>query len=113
MVYGKSKDFALQIVRLYKKLTKEENEFVISKQILRSATSIGANTAEGLFGESRIDFAHKLNIAVKEAAETWFWLDILKGAEYISKEEWLELATPLHEIIAMMVASIKTLRRIG
>jgi four helix bundle protein len=70
----KSKSFALRIIKLHQYLLKEKNEFVLSKQILRSGTSIGANVRENINAQSRMDFIHKLNIALKEADETLYWL---------------------------------------
>ena len=69
----KSKSFALRIIKLHQYLLKEKNEFVLSKQILRSGTSIGANVRENINAQSRMDFIHKLNIALKEADETLYW----------------------------------------
>ncbi|MBR7073226.1 MAG: four helix bundle protein, partial [Eubacterium sp.] len=77
VVAEKSKLFALRIIRLYRFLQEDKKEFVISKQILRCGTSIGANIAEAIRGESKPDFYHKLNIALKEASETEYWLELL------------------------------------
>ena len=82
-VYELSRDFALRIVNLYKFLTDEKKEFVISKQLLRSGTSIGANSFEGKNAYSREDFAYKMSVALKEAGETGFWIDLLHRANYL------------------------------
>ena len=82
----KSYSFALQIIRLYKSLLKQ-NEFVLSKQLLRSGTSIGANVEEALAGQSRADFLSKMSIASKEARETHYWLRLIRDSETISKTE--------------------------
>lgn len=76
----------VEIVRTYQWLCEEEHEFFMSKQILRSGTSVGANVAEGVRGQSKADFFAKMNIALKEASETSFWLDILYATGYLSKE---------------------------
>ena len=78
IIQQKSFQFAVRIINLYKYLTNDKKEFVLSKQILRSGTSIGANINEALAAESKKDFVHKLSIAVKEARETYYWLNLLK-----------------------------------
>ncbi len=85
IVKDKSYSFALRIVRLYKFLTDEKREFVLSKQALRSGTSVGANVKEALQAESRADFIHKLSIALKEASETEYWLQLLKDADFMEQ----------------------------
>ena len=80
----KSKVFAVRIVRLYKYLCDEKHEFVLSKQLLRSGTSIGANLSEALYGISRKDFLSKVYISLKECAETKYWLELLYSTEYLS-----------------------------
>src|SRR2546427_11775737 len=85
IVKDKSYSFAVRIVRLYKFLTEEKHEFILSKQVLRSGTSIGANVKEGLQAESRADFIHKLSIALKEASETEYWLQLLKDTEFLDQ----------------------------
>jgi four helix bundle protein len=85
IIVKKSYAFALEVINLYKFLI-ERKEFVMSKQILRSGTSIGANIHEAVAGESKKDFIHKLSIAVKEARETSYWLNLLKDSSYIDQE---------------------------
>ena len=80
-IYILSKSFALRVVRLYKYLTDEHKEYVLSKQLLRSGTSIGANVHEGKNGQSRADFCSKMNIALKEATESNYWIDIELGED--------------------------------
>lgn len=82
LVKDKSFRFAVRIVRLYQYLTKEKKEFVLSKQLLRSGTSIGANVKEAIQAESKADFIHKLSIALKEASETEYWLELLQETSY-------------------------------
>ena len=91
----KSFRFAIRIVKLYKYLRKEKKEFVLSKQLLRSGTSIGANAAESQQAQSRADFVAKLNISLKEAAETDYWLRLLHATDYLSDEEYLSVHTPI------------------
>ena len=83
-----SKSFAIRIIRLYKYLSDIKKEFVLSKQILRSGTSIGANISESVFAQSRMDFVSKMSISLKEASETKYWLDLLYETEYISQEQY-------------------------
>ena len=98
IIVSKSYAFALEIVKLYKTLA-EQKEFVLSKQLLRSGTSIGANIHEGIASESKKDFIHKLGIALKEARETSYWLNLLKDSKYISEEQFLLLINSCNEII--------------
>lgn len=107
-IVDKSKKFALHIVHLYKKLTDERKEFVLSKQILRSGTSIGANIRESQRGESKADFVHKLSISLKEADETQYWLELLEEGEFITKEEFNSLNKDIMEIIRLLTAIIKS-----
>ena len=88
IVANKSYQFALEIVKVYKQLNSEKKEFILSKQLLRSGTSIGANVNEGLSAESKRDFIHKLNISLKESRETLYWLNLLKDSEFISVESF-------------------------
>ncbi|MBQ5840021.1 MAG: four helix bundle protein [Bacteroidaceae bacterium] len=104
----KSKAFALRIIRFYKFLTKEKKEFILSSQILRSGTSIGANTRERRNAQSKLDFINKLSIALKEADETQYWLELLVGSEIIDEKVFNSLNEELKEIIALITSSIKT-----
>jgi len=107
IVVQKSYAFALQIVQLYKSLV-EKKEYVLSKQILRSGTSIGANIHEAIASESKKDFIHKLGIALKEARETSYWLNLLKDSKYISNDEFNKLSNSCHEIIKILNSIILT-----
>ncbi|MBK7957295.1 MAG: four helix bundle protein [Bacteroidetes bacterium] len=82
----KSYAFAIRIVQTYKILKSDHREFILSKQLLRSGTSIGANIEEAIGGQSKVDFIHKLSISYKEARETSYWLKLLRDTEYLSKE---------------------------
>ena len=84
---NKSYKFALRIVKLYKYLAEEKREFILSKQVLRSGTSIGANTVEASQAQSKPDFIHKLSISLKEAFETEYWLELLRDSEFINEEQ--------------------------
>jgi len=104
----KSYQFALRVVKAYKHLTVESREFVLSKQFLRAGTSIGANIAEANQAQSRPDFISKLSIALKEAVETEYWLNLLSDAEYLTTSQSTSLIVDCQEIIKMLVAAIKT-----
>ncbi len=108
IVKKKSMDFAIRIVRLYQYLRQEHHEYVISKQVLRSGTSIGANIAEGLYGSSRKDFVAKLQIAEKEAAETLYWLELLNSSDYIPDKLYRSLSSDCKEILSILAATIKS-----
>lgn len=104
----KTKAFAIRIIHLYKFLTDEKHEFILSKQLLRCGTRIGANTHESNNAQSKLDFIHKLSIALKEADETSYWLDLLVETNYIEQSLFESIKTDLKEIIALLTASIKT-----
>ncbi len=104
----KSYKFALRIVKLYKHLAEEKKEFVLSKQVLRSGTSIGANIAEGNQAQSKPDFVSKLSIAHKESFETESWLCLLRDSEYITEKQAESLINGCQEIQKILTVSIKT-----
>ena len=104
----KSLEFAVRIVNLYKYLSKEHNEYVLSKQLLRCGTSIGANAAEAQRGQSKADFAAKMNIALKEANETEYWLKLLYRTNFLTKEQYESLFADIQELISILVAICKT-----
>ena len=93
---------------MYRYLTNEKKEYVLSKQMLRSGTSIGANISEIRNAQSDADFVSKLSIALKEADETAYWLELMKMTEYISEEEYVSINNDLGELIAMLIATLKT-----
>ena len=109
-IYILSKSFALRVVRLYKYLTDEHKEYVLSKQLLRSGTSIGANVHEGKNGQSRADLCSKMNIALKEATESNYWIDLLREAEYISESEYKSLSDDCHKLQAVLTKIVKATR---
>ena len=106
----KSYAFANKIVRLSQSLVSERKEFVLSKQVLRSGTSIGALIRESEFAASKADFINKLNVSLKEANETGYWLMLLNDTNYLGNEEFLQPQSDCNELIAMLVSSIKTLK---
>ena len=108
MVEDKSFDFAVRIVNLYRFLTEEKKEYVLSKQILRSGTSIGANVSEGEKGQSKADFYSKMSIALKEANETHYWLRLLNATDYINETQFSSLEKDVKEIIALLTSICKT-----
>ena len=106
-VVSKSFDFAVRIVGLYKHLTQKKKEFVMAKQLLRCGTSIGANVAEAEKGQSRADFNAKMNIAMKEANETYYWLRLLSRTGYLNEKEFLSMEKDIREILAIITAICK------
>lgn len=106
--WNKSKDFAVRIVKLYKYLNDNEREFVISKQILRCGTSIGANISEAQQGFSKPDFIYKFQIALKEAAETSYWLEILHRSEYIGSTQYDSMRKDCDELMALITSILKS-----
>ena len=113
MIRKKSIDFAVRIVRFYRYLCEEKREFVLSKQILRSGTSIGANVSESKNAQTNPDYLTKMNIALKEADETQYWLELLFLSEYITKDEFQSLNNDMKEIIAILVSIVKKLKEKG
>ena len=107
----KSKAFAIRIIKLYKFLLEEKKEFVISKQILRCGTSIGANFAEAIYGVSEADFLNKLSIAQKEASETIYWLELLYETDFITKEQFDSMLADADELVRLLAASIITMKK--
>ena len=108
VIREKSKAFAVRIVRFVKYLRDEKGEQVLSKQILRSGTSIGANIFESRNAQSKDDFVHKLSIALKEADETAYWLEVFLGAEIIDQSMYNSLYSDLDELISLLVSIIKS-----
>ena len=108
ILLDKSLLFAARIVKLNKYLTKEKKETVIAKQIIRSATSIGANANEAIYGQSKADFIAKLQISLKETAETEYWLRLLILSEYITDKEGNSLLDDCLEIKKILISTLKT-----
>jgi four helix bundle protein len=108
IVANKSFDFAVRIVKLYKYLCSEKKEYVLSKQMLRSGTSIGANIHEALRGQSRRDYLAKMNISLKEAGETQYWLHLLTATEILTEKEANSITKDCLELIKMLTSIVKT-----
>jgi len=107
VIKSKSFDFAINIVYLYKELVKS-NEYVLSKQLLRSGTSIGANIREAEFAQSKKDFINKLSVALKEANETDYWIELLHKTEFLNQDQFILIKSNLQEIIKLLVSIVKT-----
>ena len=108
-IYQKSFQFAVRIVKLCKYLQTEQKEYILSKQVLRSGTSIGANLAESECAITRKDFLSKIYIALKECNETLYWLDLLQETGYLSQAEYLSIKSDCEEIRKMLSSTTKTL----
>ena len=108
VLLDKSKAYAVRIVRLYQFMTEEKREFTLSKQLLRSGTSIGANCREAYRAQSTADFISKLSIALKEAEEAAYWLELLFETEYITDEQFKSVYFDNEELVKLLVRIIKT-----
>ena len=106
----KSRDFAIRIIGCYKFLAEQKGEHVMSKQLLRCGTSIGANTRESKNAQSRMDFLNKLNIALKEADETAYWLDLLHATNYIDETQFQSIDKDCAELIKLLTSIIKSIK---
>ena len=102
-----TKSFAKRIINLYSFLTNEKREFFISKQVMRSGTSIGANVRESIYAQSRADFVSKMSIALKESGETEYWLELLHEAEYIDDKAYESISNDNSKISATLINIIK------
>jgi len=110
IIQTKTFEFAVRIINLYKFLSTEKKEFVVSKQVLRSGTSIGANVEEAIGGQSKNDFSAKLAIAYKEARETKYWLRLLHATEYIDNQMFESLMNDMEEILRIIGSIQKTMK---
>ena len=108
VVMNKSYAFALRVVKLYKYTTIEKKEYVLSKQLLRSGTAIGALIKEGEHAQSKADFLNKMNVALKEANETEYWIQLLRDSEYISIKQSISILEDVLEIIRLLTSIVKT-----
>jgi len=106
----KSYDFALRIIKVYKYLSQEKKEFVLSKQLLRSGTSIGANIEESIGGQSKADFFAKITIAYKETRESKYWIRLLRDSEYLTMEQSEDLLKDVEELLKIIGSIQKTVR---
>lgn len=107
----KARDLSGRIVRMYQYLSEQRHEKMMSKQIYRSGTSIGANIAESRFAQSTPDFIHKLNVALKEADETLYWITNLHNGNYLNDKEYESIYNDADELVRLLVSSIKTLKQ--
>ena len=107
----KTFDFAVRVVNLYKLLTSERKEFVMSKQVLRCGTSVGANTREAVNAQSTPDFIHKFSICQKECDEAMYWLELLKKTEFISEAEFNSIYADADEIFKILTRIILTSKK--
>lgn len=111
LILDKSKAFAIRIINLYKHLNEEKREYILSKQLLRSGTSIGANCREAARGQSKADFAAKMNIALKEADETAYWLELLYATDFVTQVQFQSIYNDAEELIKLLVSIIKTTKQ--
>jgi four helix bundle protein len=108
VVKERSFKFALRIVRLYRYLKEEKKEYVLSKQVLRSGTAIGALVRESQHAKSKADFIHKLSVALKEANETDYWIELLFQSGYLEEISYLSIHTDIDELLKLLISIIKT-----
>lgn len=108
IILNKSKKFAIRIINLYKYLCESKNEYILSKQLIRSGTSIGANVREATVSQSKKEFIAKMNIALKEAYESEYWLELLFETDYLSKSEFDSIKNDCSEINKLLISIIKT-----
>jgi len=107
-ILNKSKFFAIRIIKMYQYLIDTKKEFILSKQLLRSGTSIGANVKEAIRAQSKPDFHAKIYIALKEASETEYWLELLYETDYINKKEFESINKDCSELLKLLVSIAKT-----
>ncbi len=110
VVMNRSYDFALRIIKLYQYLSADKKEFILSKQVLRSGTSIGALVKEAEHAQSKADFLSKMNIALKEANETSYWLMLLKDSAYIDEPSFASIHNDALELIKLLASIVKTIK---
>ncbi len=108
VIKSKSFDFALRIIKLYQYLINEKKEYILSKQLLRSGTAIGALIRESEHAESRSDFIHKLSVALKEANETKYWIELLYRSNFIEEDSFNSIQRDITELLKLLTSIIKT-----
>ena len=111
VIRDKSYAFAIRVVNAYKYLSENKREFVLTKQLLRSGTAIGALVAEAHHAQSTADFLNKMNVALKEANETLYWLSLLKNTEYLEEKYFESIYLDCNELVAMLVSIVKTVKK--
>ncbi|MDE6797665.1 MAG: four helix bundle protein, partial [Ruminococcus sp.] len=104
IVVDKSKKFAVRIIRLYQYMGSEKKEYILSKQLLRSGTSIGANIKEAIRGQSKADFIAKMSIALKEASESEYWLELLHETDYLNNKQYESIYNDCQELIKLLTS---------
>ena len=107
IIVTKSRGFAIRIIRLYQYLLSDKKEYILSKQLLRSGTSIGANVKEAIQGQSKKDFIAKMQISLKEVSETEYWLDLLHETDYLDKNQFISINNDCIELIKLLTSIIK------
>jgi TIGR02436 family protein len=107
IIVNKSRGFAIRIIRLYQYLLSDKKEYILSKQLLRSGTSIGANVKEAIQGQSKKDFIAKMQISLKEASETEYWLDLLHETDYLDENQFISINNDCIELIKLLTSIIK------
>jgi len=110
IIKNKSLDFAIRIVRLYKHISETSREYVLSKQLLKSGTSIGANVREAIGRQSKEDFIAKMHIALKEVYETEYWLELLYNTDYLTEKEFESIFTDCRELTNILASILKTMK---
>lgn len=108
IVATKSYSFALEVIKMHKFLLESKKEYVLSKQLLRSGTAIGALIKEAEHAQSKADFLHKMNVALKEANETEYWLMLLKDSKYINEEQYNEIISICQPIVRLLISIVRT-----
>ena len=111
LIRMESKKFALRAIRLYQFLSGQKHEFILSKQLLRSGTSIGANVREAQQGQSHADFLSKMQIALKEASESEYWLELLHESEYLSDIEFESIYSDCNRLNRILISIVKSTKR--
>ena len=107
-VAEKSKRFAIRIVKLYKHLVDKKQEYILSRQLLRSGTSIGANVREALYGQTKKDFIAKMCVSLKEGSETEYWLELLHETGYLTQKQFHSIYADCGELMQLLTAIVKT-----
>ena len=108
IVVVKSKKFAVRIIRLYQYMCSEKKEYILSKQLLRSGTSIGANIKEAIRGQSKADFIAKMSIALKETSESEYWLELLHETDYLDDKQYESIYNDCQELLKLLTSIIKS-----
>ena len=106
--YDLSKAFALRIIKLYEYLTNQKHEYILSKQVLKSGTSIGANVSEAIMAQSKADFIAKMHVALKECNETKYWLELLHEAGYIEEQAFISIYADCRTVLYLLISILRS-----